>query len=157
MSAQREPGAVALRPMRSADLDAVLAVELAAYPFPWTLGIFRDCLRIGYCCWIAEDDDGICGYAVMSVAAREAHLLNLCVAPDRQRQGLGRQLLDHVLGLARGHQAETLFLEVRPSNRAALHLYRVAGFVEVGVRRGYYPASRGTREDALVLALPLPL
>lgn len=152
MSAQPSVGAVSLRPMRASDLEAVMRVELSAYPYPWTIGIFEDCLRIGYCCWVAESDEGIVGYAVMSVAAGEAHLLNLCVAPHRQRAGLGRRLLGHVLMLAREHAAETLFLEVRPSNEAALHLYREAGFVEVGTRRSYYPAARGSREDAMVLA-----
>ncbi len=155
MSAQREPDPVQLRPMHAEDVNAVMKVECAAYPFPWTAGIFRDCLRIGYCCWVAEADDGIAGYAVMSVGAGEAHLLNLCVAPARQRTGLGRRMLDHVLDLARNHRAKTVFLEVRPSNPAALHLYRVAGFVEVGLRNAYYPAARGQREDAIVLALPL--
>ncbi len=155
MSAQREPDPVQLRPMRADDVDAVMVVERAAYPHPWTAGIFRDCLRIGYCCWVAEDDEGIVGYAVMSIGAGEAHLLNLCVLPTRQRAGLGRRMLDHVLELARSHRAKAVFLEVRPSNPAALHLYRVAGFVEVGMRNGYYPASRGQREDAIVLALPL--
>lgn len=155
MSAQREPSPVQLRPMRADDVDAVMVVERAAYPYPWTTGIFRDCLRIGYCCWVAEAEEGIAGYAVMSVGAGEAHLLNLCVAPARQRTGLGRTMLDHVLELARSHGAKTVFLEVRPSNTAALHLYRVAGFVEVGLRNGYYPAERGLREDAIVLALPL--
>lgn len=148
-------GAVSLRPMRVADLDAVMAVELSAYPYPWTLGIFEDCLRIGYCCWVAESDEGVIGYAVMSAAAGEAHLLNLCIAPTRQRAGLGRRLLEHMLGLAREHRADTMFLEVRPSNDAALRLYRDAGFVEVGTRRAYYPAARGSREDALVLARTL--
>ncbi|MEX0900373.1 MAG: ribosomal protein S18-alanine N-acetyltransferase [Gammaproteobacteria bacterium] len=155
MSAQREPAPVQLRPMRTSDIDAVMEVERAAYPYPWTAGIFRDCLRIGYCCWIAEADDGVAGYVVMSVGAGEAHLLNLCVAPARQRTGLGRMMLDHVFELARSHRAKALFLEVRPSNDAALHLYRVAGFVEVGLRNNYYPAARGQREDAIVLALPL--
>lgn len=155
MSAQREPGLAQLRPMHADDVDAVMAVERTAYPYPWTTGIFQDCLRIGYCCWVAEADEGIVGYAVMSIGAGEAHLLNLCVAPVRQRTGLGRQMLDSMLELARSHRAKTMFLEVRPSNAAALHLYRVSGFVEVGLRNGYYPASRGQREDAVVLALPL--
>ena len=154
MSAQPS-SAVMLRPMRIADLKGVMAVELSAYPYPWTLGIFEDCLRIGYCCWVAESDDGIIGYAVMSVAAGEAHLLNLCISPSRQRNGIGRRMLGHMLDLAREHGAETVFLEVRPSNEGAVRLYRQADFVEVGTRRGYYPAARGMREDALVLARTL--
>ncbi len=141
--------------MRGADLDAVLSIERCAYPYPWTEVIFRDCLRVGYSCWIAECSEGVVAYTVLSIAAGEAHLLNLCVDPSRQREGIGRRLLRHVLRLAREHGANTLFLEVRPSNDAAVSLYRDAGFVEVGTRRDYYPARGLKREDAMVLALPL--
>jgi ribosomal-protein-alanine N-acetyltransferase len=142
--------------MREADLDQVLAIEQVAYPFPWTRGIFEDCLRVGYSCWVLAEGTTILGYGVMSTAVGESHVLNLCVCPDRQRQGLGRRLLGHLLRLARSHHADTALLEVRPSNRGALALYREAGFNEVGVRRGYYPGHRG-REDALILALDLRL
>jgi [ribosomal protein S18]-alanine N-acetyltransferase len=152
MSAHADLHAVSLRPMREADLGAVMKVELAAYPFPWTDGIFRDCLRVGYCCWVVEDPTGIVGYAVLAAGPGEAHLLNLCVAPWRQGAGLGRRLLDHMVALAREHRADSMFLEVRPSNVHALALYRDAGFVEVGHRRDYYPAGAGRREDAVVLA-----
>ncbi len=155
MAARPDPFAVQLRPMGASDIAAVMAVELAVYPYPWTEGIFRDCLRVGYCCWVADSADGIAGYFVLSVAGGEAHLLNLCVAPTSQGTGLGRRLLRHALRLAREHGTDTIFLEVRPSNAAAIALYRDSGFVEVGLRRGYYPASKGEREDALVLALVL--
>ncbi|HSG91195.1 MAG TPA: ribosomal protein S18-alanine N-acetyltransferase [Pseudomonadales bacterium] len=141
--------------MRDADLDAVLSIEHRAYPYPWTEVIFRDCLRVGYSCWVAECSAGVIAYTVLSIAAGEAHLLNLCVDPSRQREGIGRRLLRHALRLAREHGADTLFLEVRPSNDAAVNLYRDAGFVEIGTRRDYYPARGLKREDALVLALPL--
>lgn len=155
MAARPDPFAVQLRPMGAADIDAVMAVELSVYPYPWTEGIFRDCLRVGYCCWIADSAAGIAGYFVLSVATGDAHLLNLCVAPDSQRSGLGRRMLRHALRLAREHGGDTVFLEVRPSNEPAIALYRNSGFVEVGMRRGYYPAPKGEREDALVLALVL--
>jgi [ribosomal protein S18]-alanine N-acetyltransferase len=141
--------------MGSGDLPAVLAIERAAYPYPWTGAIFQDCLRVGYCCWVAEDASGVIGYFVLSVAAQEAHLLNLCITPQLQRQGLGRRLLRQVLRLAREHDARSLFLEVRPSNTAALVLYRGTGFTEIGVRRAYYPADDGGRENAVVLSLSL--
>jgi len=149
----KDPG-VRLRPMTDADVDAVMAIEQAAYEFPWTAGILRDCLRVGYSCWVMEDDQAIQAYAVMSIGGGEAHVLNLCVHPRRQRRGLGRKLLRHLTALARRHAADTLLLEVRPSNRAALALYKAAGFNEVGVRKAYYPARNG-REDALILALSL--
>lgn len=141
--------------MRTDDVAAVMAIERTAYPFPWTDGIFHDCLRVGYCCWVAEDAAGIAGYAVLAGGPGEAHLLNLCVEPSRQGAGLGRRLLAHMVQVAREHRADTIFLEVRPSNEHALALYRDTGFVEVGVRRDYYPAGRGRREDAIVLARTL--
>jgi ribosomal-protein-alanine N-acetyltransferase len=145
----------ALRPMREADVAAVVAIETEAYEFPWTEGIFRDCLRVGYSCWVAETGRGLIGYAVMSLlAAGECHVLNVCVRPDHQGHGYGRVLLNHMLDLARGRGVSLALLEVRPSNAAALALYRSMGFNEVGLRRNYYPAKQG-REDGLVLALEL--
>lgn len=143
-----------IRPLLAADLDAVMAIERRAYDFPWTQGIFRDCLRVGYCCWCYEVNGEIRGYGVMSVAAGESHLLNLTVNPRCQRQGVGTKLLTHFLQLACRHNAGTVMLEVRPSNTAAIRLYEKLGFNEIGVRRAYYPAEQG-REDALVLALSL--
>lgn len=143
-----------LRPMREDDLDAVMLVERDAYPFPWTRGIFRDCLRAGYPAWILQRDDELVGYAVLSIAVGEAHVLNLCTAPWVQRGGLGRLLLRTLLKVARGHRAERVFLEVRPSNRAAIALYDSEGFNEIGRRPRYYPATNG-REDAIVMALEL--
>jgi ribosomal-protein-alanine N-acetyltransferase len=143
-----------LRPLNLADLDAVMTIEQRAYPFPWTKGIFRDCLRVGYCCWCYERDGCLEGYGVMSVAAGESHILNLTVRPESQRQGLGRKLINHFLQLARRHDADVVMLEVRPSNQAAIGLYQKCGFNEIGIRRNYYPAEHG-REDALLLALSL--
>ncbi len=143
-----------LRPMSENDLSVVTGIEAEVYPFPWTEQIFRDCLRVGYSCWVAECHGHIQGYGVMSVAAGECHILNLCVRTNLRRQGVGWRMLDHLINLARKHRAETALLEVRPSNRAALALYHRAGFGEVGIRREYYPAAKG-REDALILARDL--
>jgi ribosomal-protein-alanine N-acetyltransferase len=137
-----------------ADLDAVMEIESRAYDFPWTQGIFRDCLRVGYCCWCYEIDGLIQGYGVMSVAAGESHILNISVRPESRRQGIGSKLMKHFLQLARRHDADTVMLEVRPSNKLAIKLYEKLGFNEIGVRRNYYPAHQG-REDALLLALSL--
>lgn len=153
MSAAAEPR-VRARPMRQDDVPAVMAIELAAYPFPWTAGIFRDCLKSGYHGLVLERGQQLIGYAMLSVAVDEGHLLNLCIDPAQQGCGHGRHLLGEVIALARRFGVETLFLEVRPSNPHAIALYRSVGFCEVGVRRGYYPAARG-REDALVMALTL--
>lgn len=144
----------ALRPMQDEDLDAVFAIEINAYPFPWTLGIFRDCLHADYPAWVMHVNERIVGYFLMSVAAGEAHLLNLCIARQKQGLGYGRKLLLAMLHVARGRGAKRVFLEVRPSNRSAIALYHAQGFNEIGRRPRYYPARDG-REDALVMAFEL--
>jgi [ribosomal protein S18]-alanine N-acetyltransferase len=146
--------APSLRPMREPDLDAVLAIERRAYEFPWTLGIFRDCMLANYPAWVLAQGEGIVGYGLLSLAADEAHVLNLCTAPEAQGQGHGRRLLRALLQLARARGAKRVFLEVRPSNAAAIALYDAEGFNEIGRRPRYYPARNG-REDALVMALEL--
>jgi ribosomal-protein-alanine N-acetyltransferase len=143
-----------LRPMRESDLPDVIAVEQRAYAFPWTQGVFRDCLLANHPAWVLVDDGAIIGYAVLSVAADEAHVLNLCTAPEVQGRGHGRRLLRALMQLARGRGAQRVFLEVRPSNGAAIALYHDEGFNEIGRRPRYYPAKDG-REDALVMALEL--
>ncbi len=154
MSAVLKGEPLAIRPMRDADLAMVLEIEREAYSFPWSEGIFRDCLQAGYCCWVVEQQALVCAYGIMQVGAGESHILNLCVRPGGRGQGLGRALLAHLLEVAKEHRAGTALLEVRPTNRAALGLYEAMGFNEVGVRRGYYPGRNG-REDALILAICL--
>lgn len=147
-----------LRPMIESDLHKVMEVERVAYPFPWTKGIFKDCLTAGYCCWVIEDTDSVegifKGYGILSVAAGEAHVLNVAICPRQRRQGLARHLMFHLLDIAKDHNVETVFLEVRPSNTAAFKLYHALGFNQVGQRKGYYPTEKG-REDALIMALTL--
>lgn len=143
-----------LRPMARADIPAVIAIEQASYPFSWSEGIFRDCLRAGYVCRIAEFRGELAAYAVMSTGAGEAHVLNVCVRLDFRDQGIGRFMMHWLIDHARVEHVGDIFLEVRPSNPAAIHLYESIGFVRVGLRKGYYQASRG-REDALVYKLTL--
>lgn len=143
-----------IRPMRIEDLGDVMAVENGAYTHPWTEGILRDCLRVGYSCWVCEMGRDIVAHAVMSTAIGEAHLLNLCVLPEWQGRGVGRRLLRRMLRIARERDADTMFLEVRDSNEAARGLYESEGFGEIGRRQAYYP-SHGGREDALVYAKAL--
>jgi [ribosomal protein S18]-alanine N-acetyltransferase len=140
-----------MRPMTQEDIEPVYAIERRSYSHPWTEGILRDCLRVGYNCWVYCDEGEILGYGIISVAAGEAHVLNLCVRPESQGAGVGRHILTHLVALARRHGADTMLLEVRASNRAAIALYESAGFNEIGQRHGYYPGHSG-REDALVLA-----
>lgn len=154
LQAGAEDAGAAMRAMRESDLDVILEIEQRAYPFPWTRGIFRDCLAAGYPAWVLHEHGRPIGYAVISVAADEAHLLNICIAPERQGRGLGRQLLRSMVTLARDVGAARIFLEVRPSNPHAIGLYHDEGFNEIGRRPRYYPAREG-REDALVMAMEL--
>ncbi len=147
--------AARFRGMTTDDLTAVAQLEAASYDFPWTRGIFHDCLRVGYDCEVLEDEAGqLLGYCILAVAVDEAHILNLCVSLGHRSQGLGGLLLDHLLLKAREQSCRRIFLEVRPSNRAALNLYAGRGFEKVGLRRDYYRAANG-REDAVVLARDL--
>ncbi|MFO7286161.1 MAG: ribosomal protein S18-alanine N-acetyltransferase [Gammaproteobacteria bacterium] len=154
MSAAAEQPEVRIRMMQPADLKAIAEVEKAAYEFPWSLEIFRDCLLAGYYAIVLELDGVVSGYSIMSIAAGEAHVLNLCVHPRVQHRGYGRRLLNTLLDKARDADAEKVFLEVRPSNTNALSLYRSVGFQEIGIRPAYYQARWG-REDAVILAAQL--
>ncbi len=156
MSAVARASIPAFRPMSDEDIEHVLAIEEQANRFPWTRANFQNCLRVGYCCWVMEQDEEIIAYGVMSVAVGESHILNLCVRPESQGLGLGAAILHYLLDLARKHRADNAFLEVRPSNRAAKRLYQTAGFDDVGMRRNYYPAGRG-REDAVIMARSLAI
>lgn len=131
-----------------------MLLEARAYPFPWTQSIFVDCLKHGYSGWIYEQDGKLLGYAMMMFVLDEMHLLNICIAPEGQGKGLGSRLLKTLERIARSGKAETCFLEVRQSNFSAIRLYLNAGFNEVGLRKGYYPAAFG-REDAIVMAKTL--
>ncbi len=154
MSAVLQQPHISLCPMQLDNVEEVLKIEHTMYDYPWTEGIFKDCLRVGYCCWLLMEDDEIAAYSVLSAAAGESHLLNLCVRKTSQRRGYGRQLMEHMLKLAKRHDADVCLLEVRPSNTAAIDLYEKMDFVEVGVRPNYYPAKNG-HEDAVILAREL--
>lgn len=144
-----------LVPMSAGHLPSVLDIEKRSYAFPWTEGNFRDSLNAGYSCWVVESSFmDVMGYALMSMAAGEAHILNLCIAPEYQGQGMGRNLLLHLIARAWEMHTKLLLLEVRRSNAAAQALYLAQGFKPLGVRRDYYPA-QGGREDAIVLGLEL--
>ena len=142
------------RKMAAADLDRVTAIEAALHATPWTRRNFADSLDVGYHCWIAEREGDLAAYGIVAVGAGEAHLLNLTVAPEWQRRGVGAEFTAFLAKVARDYGAEKIFLEVRPSNGAARALYARAGFAEIGLRRGYYPAAEG-REDAVVMELHL--
>jgi [ribosomal protein S18]-alanine N-acetyltransferase len=140
------------RPMTTADLDAVMAIEVSAYAHPWTRGNFVDSLAAGYHSQLRHDAGGeLIAYFVALPGFEETHLLNLTVAPSWQRQGHGKAMLDRLAAWAHARGDLALWLEVRQSNRGAQALYTRHGFVQVGSRRGYYPADRQQREDAVVM------
>lgn len=138
-------------PMTAADIDAVLAIEERVQAFPWSHGNFSDALNAGYDGWVARAGDAIIGFAVLMRAVDEIHLLVIGIAPEFQRNGRGRALLDFITAEARAAGLARMLLEVRPSNTTAIAFYRRAGFDEIGRRRGYYPADTG-REAAIVMA-----
>ena len=138
------------RRMRRDDLDRVCEIENCVYAFPWTHGNFMDSLNAGYVCTVVECEGTLVGYAILSVAAGESHLLNLSIDAPWQGRGLGRALLLQQIDLARSEAARIIILEVRPSNAPARSLYEGVGFERIALRRGYYPAPTG-REDAIVL------
>lgn len=142
---------VEVRTMNYSDLKQVIAVEERAYPHPWTLGIFRDCLRVGYNAWVVTLDNNIIGYGIVMLSPGEAHILNICIDPDYQGKGLGRFLLRHLVKKSNQTDIDMILLEVRRSNMSAQQLYQSEGFHELGVRKAYYPAENG-REDAIILA-----
>ena len=143
-----------IRGMTSDDLGKVIDVEVAAYEHPWTVGIFRDCIRVGYSCWVYEENGTIIAHGIVMLSGAEAHVLNLCVHPECQRRGIGRLMLNHLTQTSRESGADTILLEVRQSNIIAMQLYLSADFHELGVRSGYYPDHDG-REDAIILAKTL--
>lgn len=143
-----------VRNMLHEDLALVSDIERRSYEFPWSHGVFRDCLLAGYACIVLEHGNDVVGYAVLSVAASEAHILNLCVDPGFRRLGYGTRLLNELVERARDSEVNVIFLEVRPSNSSALSLYRKKGFRKIAKRPAYYQSSSG-REDADVLSLAL--
>jgi [ribosomal protein S18]-alanine N-acetyltransferase len=145
---------ITIRAMQEADVPQVVGIEHASYAFPWTEGIFRDCVRVNYLCRVVESGADLIGYGIISVGAGEAHVLNICIAAEHRCRGVGRRLLTYLLQAASHQGARYALLETRPSNAAARRLYRSLGFEPIGTRRGYYQAVDG-REDAIVMKRPI--
>jgi len=137
------------------DVDAVMHLENRVYQFPWTDRIFKDCIRVGYDCWLALLENKVVAHAVISVAAGESHILNLSVTEDHQGKGIGKQFIRFLLNIAQNKRAQIMMLEVRPSNVRAIKCYNSAGFNEIGSRKDYYPGPNG-KEDALLFARQIP-
>jgi ribosomal-protein-alanine N-acetyltransferase len=142
------------RHMTQADLDQVLVAEVVLHPFPWTRGNFSDSLSAGHGMWLAEEGGEMVAYAVTTQVLDEAHLLNISVLPAKQGAGRGARVMRHLFAVAKEQGGAHMYLEVRPSNLPAHRLYQRCGFIEIGRRKGYYPALEG-REDAVVMAREL--
>lgn len=146
-------------PMSASDIDSVMAIENQAYPFPWSTGNFQDSMAAGYEMSVLKERGVMIGYVVWMKVIDEAHLLNIALTPERHGRGMGSWMMRHFLALVRSQGLNKIFLEVRPSNAAAISLYRKFGFAMISQRKGYYPNTAGrdlaSREDALVMALDL--
>jgi [ribosomal protein S18]-alanine N-acetyltransferase len=135
-------------------LDVVMAIETRAYAFPWSRGNFAGSLAAGHPAWVLHNTTGeMLGYMVAMQGVDEMHLLNITVAFDEQGRGHARYLMNALIDHCRAVQAHQLWLEVRISNTHARSIYQHCGFVEISVRKGYYPAAQQQREDATVMSL----
>ncbi len=142
------------RPMTPCDIEQVMLLETSLHPYPWTKGIFNDCIKAGYLCYIGEINQQIIAYSALSYAAGESHILNISVAKSQQNKGYGKQILNFMMQQAKNKQANMVLLEVRGSNHKAINLYESQGFNEIGIRKNYYPAPNG-KEDAIMFAKQL--
>lgn len=144
-----------IRPLTAEDIPQAMLIERACYEFPWSEKIFQDCHRVGYQCSVIVSGESILGYAWLMIGPGEGHILNICTHPAYRNQGLARRLLRHCLSQCLERDIYEAFLEVRPSNASACHLYESEGFHVVGERKNYYPAQNNQREDAWVMAKTL--
>lgn len=129
-------------------LDAVLAIERACYPDPWTRSMFEDELSAsGRCYFVWKEGEDVVAFLGMSDLAGVIHVTNLATAHHFRRRGIAKTLLGEVAPFARARGAKSASLEVRVSNRVARRLYESCGFAPAGIRKGYYQ----DREDALIM------
>lgn len=143
-----------IRRLALEDVDRIYELEQLAYPFPWSRGLFADCLNAGYALFGLQIGKDLAGYTIFNWAAGEAHLLNLCIHPEWQHRGYGSLLLEYAINHVARHENEAMYLEVRTSNTRAAKLYKNRGFRVIGNRPSYYQAGEG-REDAIVMRLVL--
>ena len=155
MSADLNTVEARFEPLTLHNLEAVLGVEQQTYAHPWSRGNFVDTLNSGYEAQLLLAGDTLLGYFVAMKGVDEVHLLNITVATDYQRQGWARVMLDALTIWAKGQRADWLWLEVRVGNLRAVQVYESHGYRRVGLRKNYYPAIQGQREDAVVMSLPL--
>ncbi|HAU0086474.1 TPA: ribosomal protein S18-alanine N-acetyltransferase, partial [Legionella pneumophila] len=144
-----------IRRMKDSDIENVYSIETNVHIAPWSKDILRDCVLVGYDCRVLEINNGdssiLAGYIISRISNNSCHILNLCIAKPLQSKGLGRKLLQTVLySLSKYTQTESVILEVRPSNSAALHLYETMGFEKVEIKKDYYK-DKNSVEDAILL------
>jgi ribosomal-protein-alanine N-acetyltransferase len=154
MKEPTQPG-LHLRPLELGDLDELMAIEVGSYPFPWSRGNFVDSLSNGYQALGLWMDDALVAYCWAMEGVEELHLLNLTVHSEHRRRGHAQRLLDVLVDWAVPRALWWMWLEVRASNQAARSLYESYGFDESGLRRGYYPNVRSSREDAVLMRLDM--
>lgn len=140
--------------MQLSDLDKVMEIETSCYPVPWSKGVMRDCINSDYHCIVLKQADTIVGYGVLMTAYDESHLLNMCVNPKHQGQGMGKKLLNYFENICIYNRSKAFLLEVRVSSPIARSLYKSFGFQQIGVRKNYYKCIDG-REDAIVMTKQL--
>ena len=142
-----------IRPMLITDVPSVHAVEVKAYTCPWSAKLMHDCVLVGYDCWLVEFQSQVIGYSIYRLALGEAHLFNIAVAPEYHNKGIGRKFLSFLINRIQDSNANNIIMEVRVSNYPARKLYSDFGFIELGIRKGYYPNPDGSTEDGINLEL----
>lgn len=145
---------IVFRPMQLDDIEAVFHIEKQAYDFPWSKTLFEQAIKSSKYCVVAECQNQTIGYGILSYVVGEAELLNICIDTNQQGRGYAKLLLNHLVEHAALKDNQEMYLEVRVTNKPAIHIYEQAGFNEIGRRKNYYPTKAG-KEDAILMALPL--
>lgn len=150
MSQRDMPPPLNYRALDEQDIESVLCIERQSYEFPWSKKIIEDCLKNSYQSDAILFNGELIGYYIVSKVLDEAHLLNICLDVQWQGKKLGQVVLFHLIASLKQQKITRLFLEVRPSNFAALTIYNKLNFKKLGLRKNYYRSAQG-REDALTM------
>lgn len=148
---------------KSVDATAIpqlMAIETACHSHPWTLNTMSSCIGGRYFNLAAFNGDTMVGFYIGEKAGPDFTLMDICVAPSEQGKGIAKQLLNQFIDYGEQQNAENLFLEVRESNIPAIKLYENAGFIEMSVRKNYYPSDNPAKngfEDAILMGMALGL
>lgn len=148
---------------KSVDATAIpqlMAIETACHSHPWTLNTMSSCIGGRYFNLAAFNGDTMVGFYIGEKAGPDFTLMDICVVPSEQGKGIAKQLLNQFIDYGEQQNAENLFLEVRESNTPAIKLYENAGFIEMSVRKNYYPSDNPAKngfEDAILMGMALGL